>query len=83
MAVAYGKSAKEAGLDGQIIRAEKLEKIAGRSSKSTLIGPTRRHGDASSHPSSQFFLALPAHFAAGCHVAQLSVKTLTQPRAIA
>lgn len=30
MAVAYGKTGKEAGLDGQIIRAEKLEKIAGK-----------------------------------------------------
>lgn len=28
MSVAYGRSGKEAGLDGQIIRAEKLEKIA-------------------------------------------------------
>ncbi len=30
MAVAYGKSAKEAGLDGQMIRAKALEDIAGR-----------------------------------------------------
>ena len=30
MAVAYGSSMKEAGLDGQFIRAEKLEKIAGK-----------------------------------------------------
>ena len=30
MSVAYGKSAKEAGLDGQVIRAKKLEDIAGR-----------------------------------------------------
>jgi heterodisulfide reductase subunit B len=30
MSVAYGKSAKEAGLDGQIIRAKKLEEIAGK-----------------------------------------------------
>lgn len=28
MAVAYGKSSKEAGLDGQVIRAKKLEEIA-------------------------------------------------------
>jgi heterodisulfide reductase subunit B len=30
MAVAYGKSAKEAGLDQQIIRATKLEEIAAK-----------------------------------------------------
>ncbi len=30
MSVAYGKSAKEAGLDGQVIRAKKLEEIAGK-----------------------------------------------------
>ncbi|MDQ1362914.1 MAG: heterodisulfide reductase subunit [Pseudomonadota bacterium] len=30
MAVAYGKNAKEAALDGQIIRAKKLEEIAGK-----------------------------------------------------
>ncbi len=30
MAVAYGKSAKEAGLDGQLIRATKLEEIASK-----------------------------------------------------
>lgn len=30
LTVAYGGSAKEAGLDGQLIRAEKLEKIAGK-----------------------------------------------------
>ncbi|ROR34546.1 CoB--CoM heterodisulfide reductase iron-sulfur subunit B family protein [Inmirania thermothiophila] len=30
MAVAFGRSAKEAGLDGQVIRAEKLEQIAGK-----------------------------------------------------
>ena len=30
MAVAYGKSAKEAALDGQIIRAKKLEEIAAK-----------------------------------------------------
>lgn len=30
MSVAYGKSAKEAGLDGQIIRAKKLEDITGK-----------------------------------------------------
>jgi heterodisulfide reductase subunit B len=30
MTVAYGGSAKDAGLDGQFIRAEKLEKIAGK-----------------------------------------------------
>jgi heterodisulfide reductase subunit B len=30
MAVAYGASAKDAGLDGQLIRAESLEKIAGK-----------------------------------------------------
>jgi heterodisulfide reductase subunit B len=30
MTVAYGGTAKEAGLDGQVIKAEKLEKIAGR-----------------------------------------------------
>jgi heterodisulfide reductase subunit B len=29
MAVAFGKSAKEAALNGQVIRAEKLEKVAG------------------------------------------------------
>jgi heterodisulfide reductase subunit B len=28
MTVAYGGSAKQAGLDGQLIRAEKLEQIA-------------------------------------------------------
>jgi heterodisulfide reductase subunit B len=30
MTVAYGGSAKEAGLDGQLIRADKLEKLAGK-----------------------------------------------------
>ena len=30
MAVAYGKSGKEAGLDGQVIRAKQLEDIAGK-----------------------------------------------------
>jgi heterodisulfide reductase subunit B len=30
LTIAYGGSAKEAGLDGQLIRAEKLEKIAGK-----------------------------------------------------
>jgi len=30
LTVAYGGSAKDAGLDGQLIRAEKLEKIAGK-----------------------------------------------------
>jgi heterodisulfide reductase subunit B len=30
MSVAYGKNAKEAGLDGQIIRAKRLEEIAGK-----------------------------------------------------
>ena len=30
MAVAYGKSAKEAALDGQVIRAKQLEEIAGK-----------------------------------------------------
>ena len=30
MTVAYGGSAKDAALDGQLIRAEKLEKIAGK-----------------------------------------------------
>jgi len=30
MSVAYGSSAKEAGLDGQVIRTEKLEKIAAK-----------------------------------------------------
>ncbi|HJL65495.1 MAG TPA: hypothetical protein QF900_01535, partial [Arenicellales bacterium] len=30
MSVAYGSSAKEAGLNGQIIRAKKLEDIAGK-----------------------------------------------------
>ena len=30
MTVAYGGSAKDAGLNGQLIRAEKLEKIAGK-----------------------------------------------------
>jgi len=30
MTVAYGGSAKDAGLDGQFIKAEKLEKIAGK-----------------------------------------------------
>jgi heterodisulfide reductase subunit B len=30
MAVAYGKSAKEAGLDGQVIRARQLEDVAGK-----------------------------------------------------
>jgi heterodisulfide reductase subunit B len=30
MAVAYGANAKEAGLDGNIIRATKLEEIAGK-----------------------------------------------------
>jgi hypothetical protein len=30
MTVAYGGSAKLAGLDGQLIRAEALEKIAGK-----------------------------------------------------
>ncbi|MCK9533007.1 MAG: CoB--CoM heterodisulfide reductase iron-sulfur subunit B family protein [Gammaproteobacteria bacterium] len=30
MTVAYGGTAKQAGLDGQLIRAEKLEKIAGK-----------------------------------------------------
>ena len=30
MTVAYGGSAKEAGLDGQIIRAKKLEEFAGK-----------------------------------------------------
>jgi heterodisulfide reductase subunit B len=29
MSVAYGASAAQAGLNGQLIRAEKLEKIAG------------------------------------------------------
>jgi orotidine-5'-phosphate decarboxylase len=28
MSVAYGKNAKQAGLDGQIIRAERLEEIS-------------------------------------------------------
>jgi hypothetical protein len=31
MVVAYGGTAKEAALDGQIFRAEKLEQIAARS----------------------------------------------------
>lgn len=30
MSVAYGNSAKEAALDGQVIRADKLEKLAGK-----------------------------------------------------
>jgi heterodisulfide reductase subunit B len=30
MAVAYGANAKEAGLDGNIIRATRLEEIAGK-----------------------------------------------------
>jgi len=30
MSVAYGSSAKDAGLDGQVIRAEKLEKVAAK-----------------------------------------------------
>jgi heterodisulfide reductase subunit B len=30
MTVAYGGSVSQAGLDGQLIRAEKLEKIAGK-----------------------------------------------------
>ena len=30
MSVAYGKTARQAGLDGQIIKAEKLEEIAGK-----------------------------------------------------
>lgn len=30
MAVAYGRSLKESGLDGQIIRAKKLEEIANK-----------------------------------------------------
>jgi len=30
MSVAYGKSAKEAALDGQIIKAKQLEDIAGK-----------------------------------------------------
>ena len=30
MSVAYGSTAKEAGLDGQVIRTRKLEEIAGR-----------------------------------------------------
>ena len=30
MTIAYGGSAKDAGLNGQLIRAEKLEKIAGK-----------------------------------------------------
>ena len=30
MSVAYGRSAKEAGLDGQVIRAKQLETIAGK-----------------------------------------------------
>jgi len=30
MAVAYGKSAKEAALDGQVIKAKKLEDIANK-----------------------------------------------------
>jgi len=30
LSVAYGKSAKEAALDGQIIRAKQLEGIAGK-----------------------------------------------------
>jgi heterodisulfide reductase subunit B len=30
MAVAYGKNGKQAGLDGQIIRAKQLEEIAER-----------------------------------------------------
>ena len=30
MAIAYGASAKDAGLDGQLIKAEKLEKICGK-----------------------------------------------------
>jgi len=30
MAVAYGSSAKEAGLDGNIIKAKQLEDIAGK-----------------------------------------------------
>jgi hypothetical protein len=38
MAVAYGKSAKEAGLDQQIIRATKLEEIA--AIKPHLSSPT-------------------------------------------
>jgi heterodisulfide reductase subunit B len=30
LSVAYGKSAKDAALDGQIIRAKQLEDIAGK-----------------------------------------------------
>jgi len=30
MSVAYGKSGKEAGLDGQMIKAKQLEDIAGK-----------------------------------------------------
>jgi len=30
MSVAYGKNGKQSGLDGQIIKAEKLEEIAAR-----------------------------------------------------
>jgi heterodisulfide reductase subunit B len=30
MSVAYGKTAKEAALDGQIIKAKKLEEIAAK-----------------------------------------------------
>lgn len=33
MTVAYGGSAKEAGLDGQVIRATKLEEIAKKTAK--------------------------------------------------
>ncbi|MCR4303195.1 MAG: hypothetical protein NUV63_03060 [Gallionella sp.] len=33
MAVAYGASAKEAGLDGNIVRATQLEKIAASPAK--------------------------------------------------
>ena len=37
MTAAYGGSAKEAGLDGNIIRATKLEEIASKKSKRALI----------------------------------------------
>ena len=30
LSVAYGNSAKDAALDGQVIRADKLEKLAGK-----------------------------------------------------
>jgi heterodisulfide reductase subunit B len=30
MAVAYGRSAKDAGLDGQVIPAKKLDELAGK-----------------------------------------------------